>query len=88
MSLGELKVTTREYKDLSRKIQKQIRKDKTEFIRQRFAEVEKDNATNNTKEMFKNIKLLTSKSSSRLNVMKDKDGNILTEEDEIKSRWK
>ena len=38
--------------------------------------------------MFKNIKLLTSKPNTKLNVLKDKDGNILTEEDEIKTRWK
>ena len=78
----------REYRDLSREIQKQIRSDKSEFIRQRCAEVEKNSASNNTKDMFKNIKLLTSKPSTKLNVVKDKDGNVLTEEDEIKTRWK
>lgn len=80
--------TRREYQDLSRKVQKQIRSDKSYYIKQKCAEVERDSSTNNTKDMFKNIKLLTSKPTTKLNVLKDEDGNILTEENEIKTRWK
>ena len=38
--------------------------------------------------MYRNIKQLTNKPTHRLNVLKDEDGNILTEEEEIKARWK
>ena len=77
-----------EYRDLNRRIQKQIRQDKTEFIQQKCAEVERNSVTNNTKDMYRNIKQLTNKPTHRLNVLKDDDGNILTEGEEIKARWK
>ncbi|XP_072022451.1 uncharacterized protein [Amphiura filiformis] len=38
--------------------------------------------------MYKNIKALTSKPVPRPNVLKDENGTILTEVEEIKSRWK
>ena len=77
-----------EYRDLNRRIQKQIRQNKTEFIQQKCAEVERNSVTNNTKDMYRNIKQLTNKPTHRLNVLKDENGNILTEEEEIKARWK
>ncbi|XP_072019722.1 uncharacterized protein [Amphiura filiformis] len=77
-----------EYRELNRKIQQQIRRDKTSFITKKCAEVEKDSVSGNTKDMYKNIKALTSKPVPRLNVLKDENGTILTEVEEIKSRWK
>ena len=77
----------REYRDLNRQIQQQIRKDKSDFMNQKCAEIERDGMINNTKEVFKNVKLLTSKPNTRLNVLKDGDGTILTEEKDIKDRW-
>ena len=38
--------------------------------------------------MYKNIKLLTKKPVPKLNVLKDASGKILTEDTEIKARWK
>ncbi|XP_071807997.1 uncharacterized protein [Asterias amurensis] len=53
-------------------------------MNQKCAEIERDGVINNTKDMFKNVKLLTSKPTTRLN---DGDGTILTEEKDIKDRW-
>ena len=77
-----------EYRELNRKIQQQIRRDKTSFITNKCAEVENDSVSGNTKDMYKHIKALTSKPVPRLNVLKDENGTILTEVEEIKSRWK
>ena len=77
-----------EYSELSRRIQRQIRRDKTSFINMKCAAVERDCRTGNAKDMYKGIKDLTSKPVPRLNVLKDENGNILTEDIEIKSRWK
>ena len=53
----------REYRHLNRQIQQQIRKDKSDFMNQKCAEIERDGVINNTKDMFKNVKLLTSKTA-------------------------
>ena len=52
------------------------------------AAVERDSVAGNIKDMYKSIKVLTSKPVPRLNVLKDENGNILTKDIEIKSRWK
>jgi len=78
----------RKYRELNRRIQHQTRQDKNDYISQKCMEIEKHSAANNTRDMFKNIKSLTKKATPKLNVLKDENGNILTEEEDIKARWK
>ena len=77
-----------EYRELNRKVQLQLRRDKTDYITQICSEVERESAANHSKSVYKNIKLLTKKPVPRLNVLKGADGKVITEDFEIKARWK
>ena len=56
----------------------------------RYVSRRKDSVTNNTIIDYynENIKLLTTKRTHRLDVLKDEADNILTEEERIKTRWR
>ncbi len=51
-------------------------------------EIEKHSEVNSTRDMFKNIKSLTKQAAPKLNVMKDENGKILNEDEDIKAIWK
>ncbi len=80
--------SVKKYRALSREIKQQMRRDKNDYISSKCMEIEKHSEVNNTRDMFKNIKSLTKKAAPKLNVLKDENGNILTEDEEIKARWK
>ena len=76
------------YKELSKRIQHQAREDKKDYISKKCGEIEKYSQSNNSRDMFKNIKSQYKKPAPKLNVLKDANGNILTEDEDIKNRWK
>ena len=51
-------------------------------------ELEDHSQSNSSRNLFRSVKDLTGKSTARLAVIKDEDGKILTESEEIKDRWK
>ena len=76
-----------QYKDLSRSIQRITRQDKQAFLERKCKEVESHSSTNHSRDLFKAVKEITGKRTPKLNVVKDDDGEILTESDQIKQRW-
>ena len=52
------------------------------------AELENENRKGRTRNLFKKVREITGKFTARAGGLKDKDGKVLTEEAEIKQRWK
>ncbi|XP_072020216.1 uncharacterized protein [Amphiura filiformis] len=77
----------RQYKDLSRRIQRRTRQDKQDFLERKCKEVESHSSTNHYRDLFRAVKEITGKKTPKLDVIKDEDGEILTESDQIKQRW-
>ena len=76
-----------QYKDLRRSIQRITRQDKQAFLERKCKEVESHSSTNHSRDLFKAVKEITGKRTPKLNVVKDDDGKMLTESDQIKQRW-
>ena len=79
------------YRKLSSEVQLKSRRDKTEHINQLCKELEDQSSHNNCTELFRHdrcVKYLTSKTTARLAIIKDKSGKVLPESDQIKNRWK
>ena len=76
------------YKIISSEIQQKARRDKNDHIKKLCQELEDHSQSNSSRNFFRSVKDLTGKSTARLAVIKDEDGKILTESEEIKDRWK
>jgi len=79
---------SRMYKLISSEIQQKARRDKNNHINKTCQELEDHSLNNNSRNLFRSVRDLTMKSTARLAVIKDEDGKILTENEEIKDRWK
>ena len=69
-------------------LQKRARRDKENNLNRACAELEEDNASGKTRNLFRKVKEITGTFTSRLSGVKAKDGKILTEENAVKDRWK
>ena len=76
------------YKIISSEIQQKARRDKNDHIKKLCQELEDHSQSSSSRNLFRSVKDLTGKSTARLAVIKDEDGKILTESEEIKDRWK
>ena len=76
------------YKIISSEIQQKARRDKNDHIKKLCQELGDHSQSNSSRNLFRSVKDLTGKSTARLAVIKDEDGKILTESEEIKDRWK
>ena len=79
---------SRLYRLISSEIQLKARRDKNNHIKMKCQELEDHSQNQNSRSLFRAVKDLTSKSTAKLAVIKDEDGKILTESEEIKDRWK
>ena len=77
-----------EFKMLNAEFQRKARKDKESFIIKECEKVEDNMKKGKTKEVYKTIKDFTRPFNPRVEVIKDEQGNNLTEERDIKNRWK
>jgi Glu-tRNA(Gln) amidotransferase subunit E-like FAD-binding protein len=75
------------YKDLCRNIKKGTRQDKRKWIDDRCSEVEKCMGTAKTKKAYRIVKDLKVQPRTNIKAINDKNGKLLTEEDEITQRW-
>ena len=57
-------------------------------MNEKCQKIESHQACNNSREMFKEINSMTKQFQPQLRVVKDRHGTILTENEEIRSRWK
>ena len=80
--------TRSEVNQLNAKFQRQSRKDKEQYFSDMCKALEEDNKRGKTRDLFKKVKQITGKCSARLDGVRDKAGTLLTEDDDIKNRWR
>ena len=65
-----------------------MRQDKNCFISKQCEEIEAHSVTNRSSDFFKAVKRITKKFTARVDAVKDKEGKVLYEDEDIKGRWK
>ena len=75
------------YRIQTAKIQKLMRKDKDKFINEQCQRIEEKFITNSVKDLYAGVKSLTSKFKPSIDTVKEDDGTILCESEEVKRRW-
>ena len=73
---------------LTKEIRRMTRNDKNTQINQICEEIQENAHANQPRDLFRHVKHLTGKTVPKLEVVKDANGQILTESDDIKRRWK
>ena len=81
-------VNNPEYKEKSRVIRRACRKDKERYTEDKRDIIAGLCKQGRTSEMYKEIRTLIKKFTPKLNVIKDENGETLTENDDILARWK
>ena len=78
----------REYKDLSNEVKKRCREEKEKWWNEQCADIEAMDRRHRSKAMFATVKRMTrARSERRLNEIRDKEGNLLTDDVKIDRRW-
>ena len=80
------KLNTVKYRELDKETKKKCRERREEWVLQKCDEIEDLEETNSLRVYDKINELGSKKGISRKNIIKDKDGNILVEVDEITNR--
>ena len=75
------------YKHLNTEFQRRARRDKKAFLSDQCKEVEENNRTGKTKDLFKKIRDTKGTFHAKMGSIKDRNGVDLTEEVDIKKRW-
>ena len=75
------------YSHLNVEFQRIARRDKKAFLNEQCKEIEKNNRMGKTSDLFKKIGDLKETFHGRIGTIKDRNGNGLTEAEEIKKRW-
>ena len=76
------------YKAKSREIKRSVRKDKKQFIEDKCKEMEDHNSKHEDRQLYQKVNELTKEFRPSLKVIKDKNGQVLTENDQILGRWR
>ena len=76
------------YRLMSSEVQRKSRRDRNDYIKKVCQELEEHSGNNSSRELYQCVNKLTNSSTSRLAIIKDKDGKVLTEDEDIKNRWK
>ena len=76
------------YKAKCKEIKRSVRQDKKNFLAQQCQEMEDLHKKNKDRQLFNQAKEMTREFQPSLKVMKNKNGEILTENIEILDRWK
>ena len=75
------------YKHLNAEFQRIARRDKKAFLSDQCKEIEENNRTGKTRDLFKKIRDTKGKFQAKKGSIKDRHGRDLTEEEDIKKRW-
>ena len=76
------------YRMKNSKIQKIMRKDKENLIVDQCKKVEQNRITNSTKDLYQGVRNITKKFKPSNDTVKEEDGTILCDGEDIKKRWK
>ena len=87
--IGNLKGRkSREYKGLGNEVKKRCREEKEKWLNEQCADIDEMDRRNQSKAMFAAVKRMTGQKRERqLNGIRDKEGNLLTDDVEIDRRW-
>uniref|UniRef100_H3B2Y3 Reverse transcriptase domain-containing protein n=1 Tax=Latimeria chalumnae TaxID=7897 RepID=H3B2Y3_LATCH len=75
------------YRQLQKKVNKLLRRDREAHLNNICEELEKANSNGNAKKIFQTVQKLTGEFKPRSQLIKDQNGKILTETAEILNRW-
>ena len=75
------------YKHLNAVFQRIARRDKKAFLSDQCKEIEENNRTGNTRDLFKKIRNTKGIFHAKVGLIKDRNGMDLTEAEDIKKRW-
>ncbi|KAF7241989.1 Craniofacial development protein 2 [Varanus komodoensis] len=75
------------YIQLNAEFQKIARRDKNAFLNEQCKEIEENNRTGRTRDLFKKIEDMKGMFHAKMGMIKDQNGRDLTEAEEIKKRW-
>lgn len=84
----EGRLTQRDSKRLSGKIQRQCRRDKNNYIKGICREIEEHQSAHETRDLYRKVRELSRKIISKAFTIEDKDGKILWEDQRIIERWR
>ena len=76
------------YTHLNTEFQRIVRRDKKAFLSNQCKEIEENNRTGKTRDLFKKIKDTKGTFYAKMGSIKDRNGMDLTEAEDIKNRWK
>ena len=75
------------YKHLNAEFQRIARRDKKAFLSDQCKEIEENNRTGKTRDLFKKIRDTKGTFHAMMGTIKDRNGMDLTEAEDIKQRW-
>ena len=81
-------INSEEYKTLHRKVRTSCRKDKKEYYSKICGELTEQARHGNSRGLFQQVKRLTKKFTPRMESIKDGNGSLLTEAEDVKNRWR
>ena len=84
---GNKEELSQQYKSLDNKVKKSCKKDKKAFIKKKETEAEETAKKNDSKTLFKIVRELTGINSNNKVPIKDKQGKVLSSEEEQNHRW-
>lgn len=75
------------YRQANKEVRAKLSADKEKWIADQCDAIEKGMEAGNTKEAYRTLKALTKSNQTKPNVIKDQDGNLLTDNEEVMKRW-
>ena len=85
---GEGDEQMKEYREANKEVRRLLRKAKEKWAEEQANLVESSFETNNARKVLKTIKNLTEQRCRQINVIEDKNGDLLTGSNDIAERWK
>ena len=80
-------VNVTEYNIQNALVQRMMRRDKEKCINEQCKRIEDNSITNSIKDLYQSVKNLTNKFKPTIDTIKDENGKILGEAEEVKERW-
>ena len=86
--ISESKGEKERYKHLNAEFQRIARRDKKAFLSNQCKEIEENNRMGKTRDLFKKIRDTKGTFHAKMGSIKDRNGMVLTEAEDIKKRWR
>ena len=86
-AIDQVNSTRVKYKHLNAEFQRIERRDKKAFVSDQCKEIEENNRTGKTKDLFKKIRDTKGNFHEKMGSIKDRNGTDLTEAEDIKKTW-